>query len=157
MNTQSISGKTREFGRPTASNSFLRMLHRPRLLVADDDPTTSSCLVELAIEQGYKIVAVRDGGEAYRLLQNDADFSVAIINMTIPGIRGLDILRHMKTENRLKRIPVIIVTGENGLQVISESFAAGAIALVPKPLKAEQLWLMVRTVSEVAQQKRRAA
>jgi CheY-like chemotaxis protein len=155
MNMQSISGKTRKTSTP--SDNSLRILRSPRVLVADDDPHTSSCLSDLASEQGFKIVPVRDGGEAYRLFQTDADFRVAIINMTMPGIRGLDILRHMKTENRLKRIPVIIVTGDDGLQVISESFAAGAIALIPKPLKAEQLWLMVRMVSDLPRQKRRAA
>lgn len=158
MNTVFTSGKTRPAaGKTTPSARPFAASRSPRLLVADDDPSTSACLSELASEAGYQIVSVQDGREAYRLLQADADFRAAIINMTMPGIRGLDLLRHMNTEKRLKRIPVIIVTGDDGPQVISESFAAGALVLFPKPLVAEQLWRIVRMVSDRPDEKRRAA
>lgn len=133
------------------------VVRRRRLLVADNDPTTSSCLLAYAQANDYRIVSVSDGREAYRLLQADADFRVAIVSLTLPNIHGGDILRHMKTENRLKRIPVIVVTEDDGLEAMPESFAAGAVAFLPKPFAAEQLWRMVRMVSELPPQKRRAA
>ena len=82
--------------------------------MADDDPTTASSLSTLAGSDNYEIVSVRDGAEAYRLLKSDADFCVAVINLTMPNIHGLDILRYMKTEKRLQRIPVVIVTANGG-------------------------------------------
>ncbi|MGQ0762152.1 MAG: response regulator [Acidobacteriota bacterium] len=75
----------------------------------------------------------------------------------MPSIKGLDIVHYMKTENRLKRIPVIIVAENAGLEGLVECFSAGAVALFPKPFAHEQLWRIVRTVSEQPRQRKRAA
>lgn len=110
-----------------------------RVLVVDDDPTTGQLLSLIGEKEGYQVVSVDDGGKAYRLLKSDANFAAAVFNMTMPSLKGLDLVRHMKTEKRLMRIPVVIVAGDNGLQLISESFAAGALAFLPKPFTREKL------------------
>lgn len=135
----------------------LRLLGKRRVLVADNDPATSSALSQFANGDHYEILAVSDGAEAYRRLNSDADFQAAIINMSMPSIKGLDIVRYMKTENRLKRIPVIIIADNAGLGGIVESFSAGAVALFPKPFAYAQLWRIVRSLSEQPRQRRRAA
>ncbi|MFS8085777.1 MAG: hypothetical protein ACMG6H_09120, partial [Acidobacteriota bacterium] len=48
-------------------------------------------------------------------------------------------VRYMKTEKRLMKIPVVVVSGDQGLKLISDSFAAGAIMFLPKPFNADQL------------------
>jgi len=135
----------------------LRLPGKRRILVADNDPATSSALSQFANRDHYEILAVSDGAEAYRRLNSDADFEAAIINISMPSIQGLDIVRYMKTENRLKRIPVIIVAENAGLGGIVESFSAGAVALFPKPFAYAQLWRIVRSLSEQPGQRRRAA
>jgi len=112
---------------------------RPRVLIADDDPKTAEILASIADGSAYRIVCTRDGREAYRVMLDDADFAAAIFNMTMPHLRGVDLVRHMKTEKRLMRIPVIIVSGDNGIRTVADSFAAGAIAFLAKPFGAEQL------------------
>ena len=112
---------------------------RPRVLVADDDPLTGQLLTSIAEKEGYIVVSVTDGREAYRLLKTDADFKAAVFNMAIPHLKGLDIVRFMKTEKRLMRIPVVIVTAERGLRLIADSFAAGAALFLPKPFTTDQL------------------
>lgn len=112
---------------------------RPRVLVADDDPATSELLSSVGDGAVYRIVSVRDGREAYRVLMGDSDFAAAVFNMAMPHLRGVDLVRHMKTEKRLKRIPVIIVSGVGGIRTVADSFAAGAIAFLSKPFSAEQL------------------
>ena len=114
-----------------------------RVLIVDDDPTTAQLLHAMAEKEGYQVVSVDDGRQAYRILKSDANFAAAVFNMTVPHLRGVDIVRHMKTEKRLMRIPVIIVAGEHGLKLITESFAAGALAFLPKPFTTEKL---VRTL-----------
>ena len=111
----------------------------PRVLVADDDPTTSELLSSIGNGTAYQIVSVSDGREAYRVLMGDAGFAAAVFNMAMPHLRGVDLVRHMKTEKRLMRIPVIIVSGEGGLHIVADSFAAGAIAFLSKPFVPEQL------------------
>jgi two-component system chemotaxis response regulator CheY len=110
-----------------------------RVLVVDDDPATGHSLSLIGEKEGFQVVSVDDGRKAYRMLKSDANFAAAVFNMTMPSLKGLDLVRHMKTEKRLMRIPVVIVAGDNGLQLISESFAAGALAFLPKPFTQEKL------------------
>ncbi|HMG76606.1 MAG TPA: response regulator [Pyrinomonadaceae bacterium] len=112
---------------------------RPRVLVVDEDPLTAQSLISIGEREGYQVVSVDDGRKAYRMLKSDADFTAAIFNMTMPNLNGVDIVRYMKTEKRLMRIPVVIVAGDHGLKLISDSFAAGALAFLPKPFTTEKL------------------
>ena len=110
-----------------------------RVLVVDDDPITGRLLISIGEREGYHVVTVADGRKAYRMLKSDADFTAAVFNMTMPHLNGVDILRYMKTEKRLMRIPVVIVAGEHGLRLIVDSFAAGALLFLPKPFTADKL------------------
>jgi DNA-binding NtrC family response regulator len=115
-----------------------------RVLVVDDDASTAALLNTVGEREGYQVVSVADGREAYRMLKSTADFTAAVFNMTMPHLNGVDIVRYMKTEKRLMRIPVIIVADNHGLRLISDSFAAGALAFLPKPLTTEKLAQTVR-------------
>ena len=81
-----------------------------RILVAEDDPVGMRLVTAIIENEGYSAVPARDGREAYRLLQRDADFAAAMFDMMMPHLRGLDLIRHMRTEKRLMRIPVGIIT-----------------------------------------------
>src|ERR1700730_6062579 len=97
-----------------------------RVLVVDDDSSTAALLRPVCKTEGYEVVSIDDGRKAYRMLKSDADFVAAVFNLTMPHLPGAELVRHMKTEKRLMRIPVIMVAGNHGLKVIAESFAAGA-------------------------------
>ncbi len=115
-----------------------------RVLVVDDDPLTAQLLTSVGKKEGYQVVSVDDGRDAYRILKSNADFTAAVFNMTMPNLNGVDLVRYMKTEKRLMRIPVVIVAGADGLKLIADSFAAGAIAFLPKPFATEKLARTVR-------------
>lgn len=110
-----------------------------RILVADDDPVVRHLVASAVRQAGYIPVAVADGREAYRILRDDAGFSAAVFDMVMPHIEGIDIIRHMRTEKRLMRIPVIMMTSESALRLMKDSFAAGATIFLPKPFTVAQL------------------
>lgn len=115
-----------------------------RVLIAEDDNVTRHLLSAVVKSEGYDAVAVNDGREAYRILQSDGKFEAAIFDMKMPHLDGLEIIRYMRTEKRLMRIPVMMVTSERDLQLISNSFLAGVTVFLPKPFTADQLQTMVR-------------
>jgi len=115
-----------------------------RVLIADDDPVIRCLLSSAVTSEGYEAVAVDDGRAAYKILQSDADFTAALFDMSMPGLTGVDVIRHMRTEKRLQRIPVMLITAEQDLKVMSESFAAGAVAFLAKPLSADKLQAALR-------------
>ena len=109
-----------------------------RVLIAEDDPVISRLVVHLVHKQQYKPVLMTDGGAAYRLLQTDADFCGAIFDMNMPHLDGIDVIRFMRTENRLMRIPVMMVTANRELSLMADSFKAGVTLFLPKPFTSEQ-------------------
>ncbi|MFL6208778.1 MAG: PleD family two-component system response regulator [Pyrinomonadaceae bacterium] len=115
-----------------------------RVLVADDDPVMRHLINSAVKQEGYTVVSVDDGREAYRILQRDADFKAAIFDMMMPHLEGLEIIRHMRTEKRLSRIPVMMVTSEQSLKLMTDSFAAGVAVFLPKPFTHAQLHTMLR-------------
>ncbi|PYS24874.1 MAG: hypothetical protein DMF72_03715 [Acidobacteria bacterium] len=123
----------------TAAAAVVAAFGCPRVLIADDDPATAEMLASIGDGTTYRIVSVKDGREAYRVLMADANFAVAVFNLAMPHLHGADLVRHMKTEKRLMRIPVIIVSGDHGIGTVAESFAAGAIAFLAKPFAREHL------------------
>jgi CheY-like chemotaxis protein len=114
-----------------------------RILVADDDPVIRHLVASILKKDGYTVVAANDGREAYRILQSDAGFSAAIFDMMMPHLGGLEIIRHMRTEKRLMRIPVLMITSEKDLRLISQSFAAGATVFLAKPFTTTQFQTML--------------
>jgi CheY-like chemotaxis protein len=75
----------------------------------------------------------------------------------MPEIESIELVRYMKTENRLKRIPIVIVAALESCRAVSECFDAGAIASLYKPLKPKQLLRTVQIVLAPRIAKRQAA
>ena len=115
-----------------------------RILVADDDPVIRHLVASIVKKEGYEPIVATDGREALRILQKDANFCAAIFDMMMPHIEGLEIIRHMRTEKRLMRIPVMMITSEQDLELMKNSFAAGATVFLPKPFTTVQLQTMLR-------------
>ena len=117
-----------------------------RILVADDDPVIRHMVTSILKSEGHTVVAVNDGLEAFRVLQRDANFKAAIFDMMMPHLEGLDVIRQMRTEKRLMRIPVIMITSENDLKLMKESFDSGVTVFLPKPFAPLQLQTMLHAV-----------
>jgi CheY-like chemotaxis protein len=115
-----------------------------RVLIADDDPVMRKILSSIVNREQYEAVQARDGREAFRVLNSDANFKGALFDLKMPGLTGLDLVGHMKTEKRLQRIPVMIITGETAMNVVSEIFRAGAVAYLPKPFSRDQVTRAIR-------------
>ena len=115
-----------------------------RILVADDDPAILRLVTAIVEKEGFKVVPARDGREAYKILQADADFLAGIFDVMMPHLQGPELVRYMRTEKRLMRIPVMMMTAEQNPKLSSESFAAGAVVFLPKPFTTAQLQIMLR-------------
>ena len=120
-------------------------LKTPKLiLVADDDPAILRLVTAIVEKEGYEVLGARDGKEAYKLLQSEKKFQAAIFDVVMPYIQGTELVRFMQSEKRLADVPVIMMTAEQNPRLSSESFAAGAIAFLPKPFTTSQLKVMLQ-------------
>ena len=117
---------------------------QPKVLVADDDPAILRLVKAIVEKEGYTVITARDGKEAYKVLQSGESFIAAIFDVVMPYIQGTELVRYMQSEKRLMKIPVIMMTAEQNSRLSSDSFAAGAVAFLPKPFTNTQLQTMLR-------------
>jgi CheY-like chemotaxis protein len=128
-----------------------------RVLVADDDPVMRHLITTIIKQQECEVVVANNGREAYRILQSDSQFTAAILDMTMPFLEGLDLIRYMRTENRLRRIPIMMISAEQDIKLMASSFSAGATAFLPKPFTPEQLQSAIRMLLGNRKSTKRAA
>jgi len=115
-----------------------------RVIVADDDPAILRLVKTILEKENYTVVTARDGREAYKILQSDQNFMAGVFDVVMPHISGPELVRFMKTEKSLMRIPVMMMTAEQDPKLSSESFSAGAVVFLPKPFTTSQLQIMLQ-------------
>jgi CheY-like chemotaxis protein len=133
-----------EKGRTFVKMSEVSENGQPKILVADDDPAILRLVKAIVEKEGYTVITARDGKEAYKLLQSGEPFAAAIFDVVMPYIQGTELVRYMQSEKRLMKISVIMMTAEQNSRLSSDSFAAGAVAFLPKPFTNAQLQTMLR-------------
>lgn len=132
----------------TIRGAEVRAAVSPRILIADDDPVTIEMLKAAIQVQGYETVCVKDGREAYNLLRTDADFTAIILDMNMPHFSGLSLVQYVKSDERLRGIPIGMVTAEEDPKVWNDSAAAGVNMFLPKPFTPPQIHMMLRMLDK---------
>jgi CheY-like chemotaxis protein len=115
-----------------------------RVLVADDDPAILRLVTTILEKEGFSVIPARDGREAYKALQENANFTAAVFDVVMPHINGPELVRFMRTEKRFNKIPVMMMTAEQDPKLSTDSFTAGAVVFLPKPFTTVQLQTMLR-------------
>lgn len=110
-----------------------------KILIAEDDDVSRKLLEESLRLAGYEVVAARDGAEAQTVLQS-ADFpQIAVLDLLMPQIGGLELCRNIRETARLKRIYIIIITSKNQTADIVAGLNAGADDYLSKPFDEKEM------------------
>ncbi|MGQ0541354.1 MAG: response regulator [Blastocatellia bacterium] len=124
----------------TVSDSYSKFV-----LVADDDPSILQLIKAIVEGEGFIAVTAQNGKEAYKILQSGGPIVGAIVDVMMPYISGDELVKHMRSDESLMKIPVIMMTAEHSPKISSKSFSSGALAFLPKPFSNAQLKLMLKT------------
>jgi hypothetical protein len=81
-----------------------------RLLVVEDDATQRDAIVELIGDEGVEITAVASGEDALTALRAETH-DCMVIDLKLPGMSGMDVIREIKDDEALARLPIIVYTG----------------------------------------------
>lgn len=121
-----------------------------QLLVVEDDPMTTLIIKDIAAKIGLNPVIAVDGQEAYRLLSAGSNFSAAILDVELPKIKGIDLLKYMRSEKRLRFIPVIVMTSSSDyIKLQVESIKSGATSFISKPFERAMLETLIKTLTGI--------
>ena len=118
------------------------------VLIADDDPEILWLVRTLVEGEGFTALTAMDGKEAYHILKSERKIVAAIVDVMMPYIQGTDLVRFMQSDDRFRKIPVIMMTAEQSPKLPSKSFEAGAVAFLPKPFTNTQLRTILRTFAQ---------
>ncbi len=106
-----------------------------KFLIIDDHPLFREAL-HSAVTLAYPDAETLDAAslpEACDILSAENGFDLALLDLNIPGVRGLDGLLHLRT--RFPRLPVVVVSGHDDPRIVSQVIAYGAAGFIPKSAK----------------------
>ncbi len=116
-------------------------------LVVEDSPTMRQLIVfALKRISGMRTVEAGDGVEALKALAADGTPDIILTDINMPIMDGLKLVQRVRADERMRDVPIIIITTEGGAEDKARALALGANAYITKPIQAPQV---IRQVKEL--------
>lgn len=128
-----LAAKSKRASHPLRQNDSM-----PTVMVVDDSLSARNSLGQLLQDTGYSVVSARDGVEAMELLQTETPF-VVLADLEMPRMDGIELTRHIRSNERLQRLPVVMITSRSQKKHRQEAEAAGVSAYLTKPYMEDEL------------------
>lgn len=110
-----------------------------RILIVDDFSTMRRIIKNLLNDLGFHNTAEADDGTTALAALRANDFDFVITDWNMPGMTGTDLLRAIRSDARLSKLPVLMVTAEAKREQILEAAQAGVNGYIVKPFTAQTL------------------
>lgn len=118
---------------------------KPGILVVDDDPNLRKTLADILRVKGYETAVAASGAEAIAAAEREM-FSLALIDLMLPDMPGLEVMVHIKAISPLTE--AIILTGHASMETAIEATGQGAFSYLLKPYQMDELLLAIRHAVE---------
>ncbi|KAF1685637.1 chemotaxis protein CheY [Pseudoxanthomonas broegbernensis] len=110
-----------------------------RILIVDDFSTMRRIVKNLLNDLGYSNTAEADDGHTALAALRAAPFDFVITDWNMPGMTGIELLRTIRADDKLKTLPVLMVTAEAKREQIIEAAQSGVNGYIIKPFTAQTL------------------
>ncbi|MFN6559431.1 MAG: response regulator [Nostoc sp. ChiSLP01] len=146
VNNSNSSRKTEEntviqIAPPAASKAIIDP-SRPLVACVDDSPVICRSLEEILSQQGYRFVGIQDSLTAVlKLIKSKPDF--IFLDLLMPKVNGYEICSQIRKTPSLKDVPVVILTGKDGIVDRMRTKLVGATDFLGKPVEAEKVLNML--------------
>ena len=120
-----------------------------KIVIVEDEPDAANLFEEMLRIDQYEVIKTHSGGGALTVLQTERPDAV-LLDIMMPDISGIDVLRFMRREPSLMHIPVVIVSAKALPSDIRIGMEAGATAYLTKPVGLDELRQTVRDVLHAA-------
>lgn len=116
-------------------------MSRLNILVVEDEKKLARVLQLELVYEGYQVTTVYDGREALKLI-NQEDFDLILLDVMLPGLSGMEILRRMRKDQQVT--PVILLTARDATYDKVSGLDLGANDYMTKPFEIEELLARIR-------------
>lgn len=126
------------------------------ILLVEDNPADVRLTREALRESRviHQLNAVKDGVEAMEYLRRQGNFAGAtrpdliLLDLNLPRMSGLEVLRHVKEDHSLKHIPVIVLTTSKAEQDLLHAYDLHTNCYITKPVDLDQFFQVIRSIEE---------
>lgn len=119
---------------------------RPRILVVDDDPVTRELAVGVLKASGFNVEQATDGQAAMDMLTHDSRYSLVTLDLNMPRMDGMDVLKQMRSMASTAGLPIVVLTSTDSEETEISLMNEGADDYLRKPLDPGRFVARVRAV-----------
>jgi signal transduction histidine kinase len=113
---------------------------RPKILLVDDREDNLLSIETILEPSGYQFVKAQSGRQALKILLNEYDFAMILMDVKMPNLNGFETASLIYERDKLKHIPIIFITANNfGDENMFRGYQAGAVDYIFKPINADVL------------------
>ena len=123
-----------------------------KILIVDDFSTMRRIIKNLLRDLGFNNTHEADDGNTGLPMLQSGNFDFLVTDWNMPGMPGIDLLRAVRANPRLKNMPVLMVTAEAKREQIVEAAQAGVSGYIVKPFTAETLKEKINKIFERIQE-----
>ena len=126
------------------------------ILIVDDDPINRKILGKIFSDEGYTVAEAENGVIALaRVLSPHNHFCAVLLDVLMPGINGIEVLRRLKDYEVAERVPIFLITAEASDAVMREAYELGVMDVISKPVIPYVVRRRVRSVIELFEARKR--
>ena len=120
----------------------------PLILCVDDEPVNLRLLDALLTPRGYEIVGAENGKEALEKLE-EKDFDCVLLDVMMPEMSGFEVCRQMKQDERMRNIPIVMITALRSKEDRIRGIEAGAEDFISKPFDRSEVLARVNMLLRI--------
>ncbi|HLF89359.1 MAG TPA: response regulator [Anaerolineales bacterium] len=117
-------------------------INSPKILVVDDEPVSLMLLDTILRRSNFDVTTAASAQDALNLLNNEA-IDLMILDLLMPDMDGLTLLKHLRGETKFEKLPIIVFTAVNQNRIREEAFQKGATTFLTKPVSSRELTRVV--------------
>ncbi len=118
------------------------------ILIVDDNDINREILAEMFKDE-YNIMEAGGGAEAIEILDGGVNISAVLLDLIMPEVDGMDVLREMNRTNQITHIPVFLITAAESAEMLLEGYNLGAIDVISRRFMPQFLKCRVNNVVEL--------
>ncbi len=124
-----------------------------KVLIVDDMEMNRAILMGI-LRNDYQLIEAENGREALSIIEEQKDeLSIVLLDLMMPEVDGFGVLKVMKEQKWIEKLPVLVITGEDAVGTEEQCFAYGVSDFIRKPFNNMLVKMRVRNIAKLFQYK----
>ena len=103
-----------------------------KIILVEDDLFLRELYTDTLISAGYTVISAKDGEEGLKIIKANTDVKLILLDLMLPKINGIDVLKEIKKDPNTKNLSIIVLTNLNEEAIIQDALKLGANAYLIK-------------------------